>query len=211
MAITPTYSWPLPDDTDLVKDGAEAIRDLGNAIDTTVGGLSSGGLVHINTSTYSGVASHSVNDVFSSTFDDYEINIVISAVTTMTDNFLNMRFRIAGTDTSTNYGRYVINQAGSGLNILETHLASPDAQMVISQGIGTTHPDSFVSMRIFSPNLARRTFTETNSLSYNNSNAYRTYRNNSIQASTTQFDGFTLIPATGTITGKVSVYGYAKA
>ena len=42
MAITPTYSWPLPDDTDLVKDGAEAIRDLGNAIDTTVDGLGIG-------------------------------------------------------------------------------------------------------------------------------------------------------------------------
>lgn len=36
MAVTPTYSWPTPDDTDLVRDGAEAIRDLGDAIDTTV-------------------------------------------------------------------------------------------------------------------------------------------------------------------------------
>jgi hypothetical protein len=36
MATTPNYSWPTPDDTDLVKDGAGAIRDLGDAIDTTV-------------------------------------------------------------------------------------------------------------------------------------------------------------------------------
>lgn len=37
MATTPTYGWETPDDTDLVKDGAAAIRTLGNAIDTTMG------------------------------------------------------------------------------------------------------------------------------------------------------------------------------
>ena len=37
MATTPNRSWPTPDDTDLVRDGAAAIRALGNAIDGTVG------------------------------------------------------------------------------------------------------------------------------------------------------------------------------
>jgi hypothetical protein len=36
MATTTNYSWTTPDDTDLVKDGAAAIRTLGSAIDTTV-------------------------------------------------------------------------------------------------------------------------------------------------------------------------------
>jgi hypothetical protein len=36
MAITTNYSWTTPDDTDLVKDGAAAIRTLGTAIDSTV-------------------------------------------------------------------------------------------------------------------------------------------------------------------------------
>jgi len=36
MAVTPNYSWPVPVDTDYVKDGAEAIKDLGDAIDATV-------------------------------------------------------------------------------------------------------------------------------------------------------------------------------
>jgi hypothetical protein len=36
MANTTNYSWETPDDTDLVKDGAAAIRTLGTAIDTTV-------------------------------------------------------------------------------------------------------------------------------------------------------------------------------
>jgi hypothetical protein len=37
MATSPIYSWPEPDNTDLVKNGALAIRTLGNAIDTTMG------------------------------------------------------------------------------------------------------------------------------------------------------------------------------
>jgi len=37
MATSPIYSWPEPDNTDLVKNGALAIRTMGNAIDTTMG------------------------------------------------------------------------------------------------------------------------------------------------------------------------------
>ena len=37
MATTPNRNWPTPDDTDLVRDGAAAIRALGDAIDGTVG------------------------------------------------------------------------------------------------------------------------------------------------------------------------------
>jgi len=36
MATTTNYGWTTPNDTDLVKDGAAAIRTLGSSIDTTV-------------------------------------------------------------------------------------------------------------------------------------------------------------------------------
>jgi hypothetical protein len=36
MATTTNYGWTTPDNTDLVKDGALAIRTLGSAIDTTL-------------------------------------------------------------------------------------------------------------------------------------------------------------------------------
>ena len=39
MATTTNYGWETPDDTDLVKDGAAAIRTLGSAIDTTTKNL----------------------------------------------------------------------------------------------------------------------------------------------------------------------------
>ena len=39
MATTTNYGWETPDDTDLVKDGAAAIRTLGSSVDTTTKNL----------------------------------------------------------------------------------------------------------------------------------------------------------------------------
>jgi hypothetical protein len=39
MANTTNYNWETPDDTDLVKDGAAAIRTLGSSVDTTTKNL----------------------------------------------------------------------------------------------------------------------------------------------------------------------------
>lgn len=36
MATSPTYGWTEPNDSDYVKNGALAMRTLGNAIDSTV-------------------------------------------------------------------------------------------------------------------------------------------------------------------------------
>jgi hypothetical protein len=39
MATTTNYGWTTPNDTDLVKDGAAAIRTLGSSVDTTTKNL----------------------------------------------------------------------------------------------------------------------------------------------------------------------------
>jgi hypothetical protein len=59
MGTTTNNGWPTPVATDLVKDGWEAIKDLGDAIDTTLGVYSPGGkLVQIvNATTTTGVTS----------------------------------------------------------------------------------------------------------------------------------------------------------
>ena len=40
MANTTNFGWETPDDTDLVKDGALAIRTLAGSIDTSFAGVS---------------------------------------------------------------------------------------------------------------------------------------------------------------------------
>lgn len=42
MANTTNFNWETPDDTDLVKDGAAAMRTLGNSIDTSFVDLKGG-------------------------------------------------------------------------------------------------------------------------------------------------------------------------
>jgi hypothetical protein len=42
MATTSAFGWETPDDTDLVKDGAAAIRTLGSSIDTSMAELKGG-------------------------------------------------------------------------------------------------------------------------------------------------------------------------
>jgi hypothetical protein len=99
MATTPTYSWPIPDDTDLVKDGAKAIRDLGNAVDATVSSVPTG-LVHIQTTTIgSTLSAISLDNVFSANYDVYLLNMRIDNVST-TNTDLNFRFRTGGVDNS---------------------------------------------------------------------------------------------------------------
>jgi hypothetical protein len=58
MAVTPNYGWPVPVATDFVKDGYEAIADLGDAIDATVFGLP----------TAAGIGSNVVQSVKTDTF-----------------------------------------------------------------------------------------------------------------------------------------------
>jgi hypothetical protein len=75
--VTPTYSWPVPTSTDYVADGAVAIEALGDAIDSTVATALGGaypGLRLIKKQTVgTGIATVTVTDAFSATYDSYKI------------------------------------------------------------------------------------------------------------------------------------------
>jgi hypothetical protein len=201
MAITPNYSWPLPDDTDLVKDGAEAIRDLGNAIDTTVDGLGVG-LVHINTTTFSAVASQSINDVFSSTYDAYRFIFWGTGSTTTT---LRMRLRVGGADNSTASSYLSQNVTFDGSSVTAGRAAAGNqADLAV---VASSLKLNVVS-DIFDPFKAEPTvWTTTNSASKPTTALYlwAVTHNQSVS-----YDGFTIYPDSGTITGTISIYGYRK-
>jgi hypothetical protein len=200
---TPNYGWPVPTSTDYVKDGATAIEALGDAIDATVFGLGSSALTKINKTTFSAVASQAVTSVFNSTYDNYMVQITITASTS--NPTLQLRFRDAGGDVSgANYGFRAINfsSLGSGSDI-----SNQGRTQTIASVTGQTLGDIFVgSMNIFSPNLANETMGNTlGAVQVGNitlgSFAYNT---------TAQFTGFSLIASAGTITGTVTTYGVQK-
>ena len=60
MGTTPTYSWPYPESTDPVANGAQDIEDLALAVETTVSGLPAGQILQVVSTTKSDTFSASV-------------------------------------------------------------------------------------------------------------------------------------------------------
>ena len=52
MGTTPTYSWPYPEATDPVANGAQDIQDLALAVESTVSGITGGKILQVVTNTY---------------------------------------------------------------------------------------------------------------------------------------------------------------
>ena len=202
---TPNYGWAVPTSTDLVKDGATAIETLGDAIDASMNtalGTKKAGMVLLNTTSFSGVSSQSVNNVFTSTYKRYRI---LMDFVGSTNNDALFRLRVAGTDaTASNYGTQGLSSDGTstasarnantywytnevrvaGRYVQEYELFNPAAA---SQTYGFSRSTSIVTAD------TTQVFQTLTSLGHSLSTAY---------------DGFTVSTATGTFTGSIQVYGY---
>ena len=98
MANTTNFGWETPDDTDLVKDGALAIRTLAGAIDTSFVSLS----VNAQTgTTYTAVLSDGLNKII--TMDNASANAfkipTDASVAFPTGTVLNVYCKGAGATT----------------------------------------------------------------------------------------------------------------
>jgi hypothetical protein len=93
MPNTTKFNWPTPADTDLVKDGAEAIRDLGNAIDTTISGTVLRILSTTKTDTFS-TASTSYVDVT-------DLDVTITPISTSSKIYVVCSLSLQYSDSAT--------------------------------------------------------------------------------------------------------------
>jgi hypothetical protein len=98
MANTSNFGWETPDDTDLVKDGALAIRTLAGAIDTSFVGVA----INAQTgATYTAVLADGLNKVV--TMDNAGANDFLiptdASVAFPTGTVLNVYCKGAGTTT----------------------------------------------------------------------------------------------------------------
>jgi hypothetical protein len=208
---TPNYGWAVPTSTDLVKDGATAIETLGDAIDASMNtalGTKKAGMVLLNTTSFSAVASQSVNDVFSATYDNYLILTNVTA-TDASDKAVSFRLRVSSADNSTaNYfDRYV---GYTDFNATDNFRISSNTSWFIFPIDSTrTNADYVSSMQLRNPFLTMNT-THLSTMDGNvqSSGAQVTYAGGGLFNATTSFTGFTLTANTGTITGNVRVYGY---
>ena len=166
----------------------------------------SAGLNLISTTTFSGVSSQSINSVFSSTYDNYlmHINIDSSADTTV-----NYRMRTGSDDSTSVYGYSHRFIDGAGNIAFD---GNANAQSSGKLGNTNSTPITNLQAIIHSPNLAQTTAMNnywvmpTNTLTGLNAT---TFGGNTV-GTATQYTGITIFPASGTMTGSVSIYGYAK-
>lgn len=139
MATSPIYNWPEPDNTDLVKNGALAIRTLGNAIDTTMATMTPKSLVDAK------------GDLIAATANDTPARLAVGA---------NGETLVADSSTSTNL-RY---QTGVNLNCAINGAYDIWQRGTSSTGIGTAK--TFLADRWFANSGgASTTFAYTQSTS----------------------------------------------
>lgn len=166
--------------------------------------MTSTGLVHITTTTFTSVSSVSVDNCFSSSYNYYMIKSNYNG----TDNPCRLRLRVAGSDASgANYARQVLSAGGT--SIAGTRLSSE-----------TTWGGAFRRMQTsvtnFSEMWIAHPFNTYNTASWNtNSKASEALLDVEtvyyIHDVETSYDGFSAILDGGTMTGTISVFGLALA
>ena len=211
MPNTTNYSFPTPADTDLVKNGADAIRDLGDAVDTAMNtalGTNKAGMVLLNTTSFSGVSSQSVNDVFSATYDNYKIFLRLTL--TGTTGATSLRFRVSGSDNSAaNYASayYGISAA---YNVAEASGAAASTSLDIAYS-DSTQEHTFASTDISSPFLTQPTLVNGIGGWKHSADKFIILNMGGGLDNSTSYTGFTLLmPGGANATGTVSVYGFNK-
>ena len=160
------------------------------------------GLVHINTTTFSAVSSVSINNVFTSTYQNYRI--VINLVSSIS-NEIRFRMRASGTDnTGANYAiQYTF---ASGAITEATRQTGQTAAWFFSS---SGNYESVGAYDIGSPQLAKQT-TLVGSQVYDQATiGLISWAANHDQS--TAFDGITIIAGSGTMTGTIRVYGYKNS
>jgi len=163
------------------------------------------GLVLINTTTFSAVSTQSINDVFTSTYANYKIDLTITAKST--NGAVNLRYRVGGVDNSTSnyyFGTSVVRSNGAG-GVLSDYA---NGGTVFAMTYSNVAPCGG-TYQIYSPQLAGNTLATWQGMGGDASTYYSTAGGCQFAANTV-FDGFTVSAATGTITGTISIYGYRR-
>lgn len=179
---------------------------LKNVVPTSINVGSGSASYNANgTVTFTGATSISLNNVFSSTYNNYKIVFTCDSIPSGTTN-ANFRFRASGTDYSTgSYSRMVTVVYDGGTTTAAGQAAQTQFQM-LALNVGNT---AMAIMDINSPNIAVRKQILFSG-SGQSSTGVSSYSGSGWLNNAGTYDGFTIYTGTGTFTGSITVYGYTN-
>ena len=169
--------------------------------------LNNGGLVYITQATGSATNTLSINNCFTSTYQNYKVIITQSAISSTVT--MNIRFRVGGSDDTTANTQYMANTAteAGGSSVLA---GANQAQLTLGF-VGTASPNAGSVIDIFSPQVAARTWGTTQRYEFDSVN-YVARSGSFVKDEVTSYDGLTLFAASAaTFTATVYVYGYRNS
>lgn len=154
------------------------------------------GLVLLNTTTFSASSATSVNNVFTTSYDYY---LIIMHTLNSTNAAAYLRFRANGTDnTSSSYKRQRVRSYGTTVN------SANDTQAFFEFASYFNSPlKNITTMNIGTPVQSE----STTILAHSGTIDYEQKATGYFDG-TNSFDGFTVYPSSGTLTGTIKVYGY---
>ena len=170
----------------------------------TVGPVTSdAGLVFISSSSFSASSAVNLDSVFSATYNNYKI--VLSTTASVNGVSIGMRMRVGGTTNSSAQYNYFQMTSANANYYASTGSTANTSWSEISY-LNSGEPRSSLIFEMFNP--FQTTYTSGITMRARDVSITPVFSTNILGMSvTTSFDGFSIIPASGNITGTVAVYG----
>ena len=164
------------------------------------------GLVLLNTTSFSGVASQSIGSdaapLFTSAYKNYKV--IFSGESSSSSQPLFIRMRTNVTDDTTNNYIYLVTYRTNASGT--TDFSATQTGFYLGNVSSTLRSHAIVDFQY--PQVADYTTMTGLSVGFVSTANTEFYTLGGFKNTTTQYNGMTIYPSTGTITGEVSVYGY---
>jgi hypothetical protein len=195
-ARTAAVTSPQEGNMSYLKD-TDSVQYYSGSAWVSVGGSS--GLTKITTQSFTSVSAVNVNNCFSATYKRYRVLIKAIAASGVPD--LGFKQRIAGTDTT---GNYYYSGRSESWNNASTLNYGKNVSAYILNTVGTPNQTTY-SLDVQYP------YTGTMQINGGGvcPDAGVTFTTAGTNLAGGTVDGFSLIPSSSTITGEVTIYGYA--
>jgi hypothetical protein len=162
--------------------------------------LANSGYVYIGKTTFSTVASASISNVFSSTYDRY---LVVARITgSNTGQYVYLRYKLGSTEYATgNYYKYgYFIKWNSTLTTYANGGETNFSPLAVFNG---AHNESRLEIQ----NPYSSSYRTSHTMNTNDVNDGACYVMDGVVGATNSFDGFNLYASTGTMSGEVLIYG----